>query len=235
MKILAVDTATRHCSVAICQDIALLAETTLFRQQTHSKHLLDMIHRTICLSGIKLNEIDAFAVTRGPGSFTGLRIGLSCVKGMAYALNKPVVSISSLEILATQAMVTAGKSDLLICPILDAGKKEVYFAAFRHINNKLAIVNPEMVLAPEKLLLHIKEHSLFIGDAAILYKDIISNIFKDAGFFAPSQQNYIRAHTVALLAFERLKNGDIDNLSSLVPQYIRKSDAERKVFNTTSC
>jgi len=235
MKILAVDTATRHCSVAVCLDLDLLAETTLFRRQTHSKHLLEMIHQTISMSGIKLNEIDAFAVTRGPGSFTGLRIGLSCVKGLAYALNKPVASVSSLEVLAKQAVATTGAENLLICPLLDAGKKEIYFAAFRQRDNTLVKVSPEMVLNPEKLALHIDGTCLFIGNGAMLYKEMLTNIFKNTSFFAPPQQNYIRAHTVALLTLERFKKGDTDNLSSLVPQYIRKSDAERKLFHMNSC
>jgi tRNA threonylcarbamoyladenosine biosynthesis protein TsaB len=232
MKILAVDTATQHCSVAVCQDLSLLAETTLLRRQTHSKHLLKMIHQTISMAGINLNKIDGFAVTRGPGSFTGLRIGLSCIKGMAYALNKPLVSVSSLEILATQAMVTINNNPLLICPLLDARKKEVYFAGFRYLNNKLIQQIPEMVLSPEKIALQIDEPSLFIGDGALLYKDILTNAFKDAAYFPPPQQNYIRAHTVAILAFERFQKGDTDSLSSLVPQYIRQSDAERKFSQT---
>jgi tRNA threonylcarbamoyl adenosine modification protein YeaZ len=230
MKILAVDTATQHCSVAVCQDLALLAEMTLFRRQTHSKHLLEMIHQTISISGIKLNEINAFAVTRGPGSFTGLRIGLSCAKGLAYALDKPIASVSSLESLATQALGRTGNEPLLICPILDARKKEVYFAAFKHLHDKIVNVTPEMVLPPEKLALHIDGPCVFIGDGAILYKEILTKTFKNAAIFAPYQQNYIRAHTVALLAFERLKDGDMEDISSLVPQYIRQSDAERKLF-----
>jgi tRNA threonylcarbamoyladenosine biosynthesis protein TsaB len=234
MKILAIDTATQHCSVAVCLDLSLLAETTLLRHQTHSKHLLKMIRQTISMAGIKLNEIDAFAVTRGPGSFTGLRIGLSCIKGLAYALDKPVVSVSSLEVLATQAMVTSNNNPLLICPLLDARKKEVYFSGFRYINNKLIQQNPEMVLSPEKLSLQIDGPSVFIGDGAIMYKDILTNTFKNAAYFPPPQQNYIRAHTVAILAFERFQKGDTDSLSSLIPQYIRQSDAERKVSQNIS-
>jgi tRNA threonylcarbamoyladenosine biosynthesis protein TsaB len=228
MKILAIDTATQHCSVAVCQDLALIAETILFRQQTHSKHLFEMIQQTISISGVKLDEIDAFAVTRGPGSFTGLRIGLSCAKGLAYALNKPIISVSSLEILATQALDSIHDEPILICPLLDARKKEVYFAAFRHLNNNLIKTSPEMVLPPEKLSHHIKEPCLFTGNGGILYKERLTKTFKNTVRFAPSQQQYIQAHTVAFLAFNRFKNGEKDNISSLVPQYIRKSDAERK-------
>jgi len=229
MKILALDTATQHCSIAVCNDTTLLAEITIFRQQTHSRHLLDGIHQTISLSGITLGAIDGFAVTRGPGSFTGLRIGLSCVKGLAYALNKSLVSVSSLECLATQAMMITDIDSLLICPLLDARKKEVYFAGFRQQNHRLVNVSREMVLPPEKMALHLDGPCLFVGDGAVLYKDVLASLFKDAAFFAPVQQNYIRAHTIVLLAIDRFKNGQTDNIDGLVPEYIRRSDAERKI------
>ncbi|MFO8083680.1 MAG: tRNA (adenosine(37)-N6)-threonylcarbamoyltransferase complex dimerization subunit type 1 TsaB [Desulfobacterales bacterium] len=230
MIILAADTATRSCSVAICQDTALLAEITLFRRQTHSRHLLETIHHTIAMAGIETDEIDGFAVTRGPGSFTGLRIGLSCVKGLAYAKSKPVVSVSSLETLATQAaMIPLGFDFLTICPLLDARKKEVYFAGFKQESTKLIQVKPEMVLPAEKLFLHMDGRCLFIGDGAILYKDVLTHLFKGNALFVPLQHNYIRAHSIALLGYERFKSGNIDDLSALAPKYIRKSDAEFKV------
>lgn len=234
MKILAVDTATQHCSVAVCEDITLLAETNLFRRQTHSRHLLEMIHQTISISDTGLKEIDVFAITHGPGSFTGLRIGLSCVKGLAYASGKPVVSVSTLESLAHQAAVNADMDRILICPLLDARKKEVYFAGFRQQTNQLTLITSEMVISPEKISLYIEGPCFFIGDGAVLYRDILAKTFKKSAFFAPPQQNYIRAHTVALLAINRLREGDIDNISTIVPKYIRKSDAERKFLNITN-
>ncbi|MBW2597806.1 MAG: tRNA (adenosine(37)-N6)-threonylcarbamoyltransferase complex dimerization subunit type 1 TsaB [Deltaproteobacteria bacterium] len=91
MKILAVDTATKSCSVAVVQEKSLLAEITTGRKQTHSKHLMEMINRVMGLSGLSLSELDGFAVTRGPGTFTGLRIGISSVKGLSAASGKPIV------------------------------------------------------------------------------------------------------------------------------------------------
>ena len=233
MKILATDTATLHCSVAVCEDLTLLAETNLFRRQTHSRHLLEMIHQTISIAGISLNEIDAFAVTQGPGSFTGLRIGLSCVKGLAYATGKPMIAVSTLETLAYQAAVNVDKKDFLICPLLDARKNEVYFAGFLQKNNQLTITTQEMVLPPEKIALHVEGPCFFLGNGAIMYKNILEKIFKNSALFAPPHQNYVRSHTVAILAINRFKNGNIDDISTIVPKYIRKSDAERKFLNVT--
>ena len=102
MKILALDTAAKSCSVAIVDKESVLAELTLCREQTHSKHLMEMINTTIELSGIIVSELDGFAVTRGPGSFTGLRIGISSIKGLAAATCKPLVGVSSLDALAMQ-------------------------------------------------------------------------------------------------------------------------------------
>lgn len=231
MKILAVDTATQTCSIAICENLSLLAESTLFRRQTHSRHLMEMIHQTITMSGTGLDEIDGFAVTRGPGSFTGLRIGLSCVKGLAYAKDKPVASVSSLEVLATQAAMVEGSrcpDSVILCPLLDARKKEVYFTGFKKENDRLVQVLPEMVLPPDNLTLHLKGPCIFIGDGAILFKDLLTRLFKDHAIFLTPQHNYIRAHSIAILSLERFKKGSFDDLSSLAPEYIRKSDAEFK-------
>lgn len=231
MKILAVDTATQTCSIAICENLSLLAESTLFRRQTHSRHLLEMIHQILSISGTELDEIDGFAVTRGPGSFTGLRIGLSCVKGLAYAKDKPIVSISSLEVLAAQAAITIsfpGRDSVVLCPLLDARKKEVYFTGFKKENDRLVQVQPEMVMPPENLPFHIKGRCIFIGDGAVVYRDLLTRWFKGHALFMPPQHNYIRAHNIAILSLERFKKGSFDDLSSLAPEYIRKSDAECK-------
>ena len=122
MKILAVDTATNSCSAAIVDDGIACAELTTVNNQTHSKHLLHMIDTVCDMSGLKITDMDGFAVTIGPGSFTGLRIGISTVKGLAWPLNKPVVGISSLDALAWQCIPAAYP----ICTLLDARKQEVY-------------------------------------------------------------------------------------------------------------
>ena len=133
MKILAVDTATRSCSAAVIDGEALLAETTNTSNQTHSRHLLDTIDAVIEQAGLEITELDGFAVSNGPGSFTGLRIGIASIKGLAFSLGKPVVGVSSLDALAWQC----AQSAYLICPLLDARKKEVYACRYRYKNNEL--------------------------------------------------------------------------------------------------
>lgn len=126
MKILAVDTATKSCSVALTEDDAVLAETTTHSGQTHSRHLLNIVDAVIARAGLTLNQIDGFAVSIGPGSFTGLRIGISTVKGLAYGRGRPVVGVSSLEALSRQCPQTPQQ----ICAMIDARKQEVYFCFY---------------------------------------------------------------------------------------------------------
>ena len=222
MKILAVDTATKSCSVAIVQNDTVLSEVTLVRRQTHSKHLMEVIHSVVSFAGIMLSDLDGFAVTRGPGSFTGHRIGLGTVKGLAVASGKPIVGVSSLACLATQSRIPS----YLICPILDARKGEVYWSRYRYADNQLNQFCPEQVSPPENVLADIGEPCLFVGDGARFYQDLIELRLGQLAHFAPDEQDIIRGATVALLSQERFKKGRIDDTASLTPCYIRRSDAE---------
>jgi tRNA threonylcarbamoyladenosine biosynthesis protein TsaB len=222
MKILAVDTATKSCSVAIIEAGSLSTELTSLKDQTHSKHLMELIHNALGISGFGAADIDGLAVTIGPGSFTGLRIGVSTIKGLAHALDKPVAGISSLDVLAWQC---ADRS-YLICPLLDARKGEVYSATYRYNHDTLTPKSPETASAPEAAIQKIKEPCVFIGSGAQLYRKRISTALGDLAHFAPQSQNIIRASSVAFLSMERFKTHDTVTAADLVPHYIRKSDAE---------
>lgn len=222
MKILALDTATKSCSVAIIEAGSLSAELTTLKDQTHSKQLMELIHKGLEMSGFSADELDGLAVTVGPGSFTGLRIGISTIKGLAHALEKPVVGISSLDVLAWQC---ADRS-YLICPLLDARKGEVYSATYRFNNDTLTPKSPEIASAPEAAIQKIKEPCVFIGSGAQLYRRNISTVLGDLAYFAPESQNIIRASSVAFLSMERFETRDTVEAADLVPHYIRKSDAE---------
>jgi tRNA threonylcarbamoyladenosine biosynthesis protein TsaB len=230
MKILAVDTATNSCSVAVTDSTTLLAETTLVTAETHSKHLLKMIDEVMEMAGVDLSKLDGFAVTRGPGSFTGLRIGLSVVKGLAVASGKHVVGISSLEALASQFPWAS----VLICAMVDARKSEVYVATYRSGLNSTAggILEQEMeeqVTPPEKALEAINEPCLFVGSGAMAYQDAILKKLGKKAFFAPSSMSCIRAAVVAHLGLNRFQTHSADDIAALKPHYIRKSDAELKL------
>ena len=230
MRILALDTATRSCSVAVVDSDHLLAETTMLRTETHSLHLMEMIDRVLQMADTGLDEIDGFAVTRGPGSFTGLRIGISTLKGLVETTGKPMVGVSTLRAMAGQ--VASGSQ--LVCPILDARKSEVYFSRYRYEDGRLRRL-VEMQAAPiEKAIHGIDEPCVFIGDGAILHKDMIADAIRENAIFAPTHQQVLRASTIAAASMENFLRQETDDVKTFVPLYIRKSDAELNLGKSTS-
>jgi tRNA threonylcarbamoyladenosine biosynthesis protein TsaB len=222
MKILALDTSSRSCSVAAVENRHLLAEITKEDGETHSRHLMEMIKRTLELSGLASSDIDCFGVTKGPGSFTGLRIGISSVKGLAAASGKPLAGISTLDALAAQVFPTP----YLICAVIDARKGEVYSARYRFINGLIQKVAEEEVLEPDKAADGIKESCLFIGDGASLYAGIIEKKLGDLAHFPEPHFNVIRASTVAFMSLKKCEDNDTEDVALFAPHYIRKSDVK---------
>lgn len=222
MKILALDTATDSCSVAATDDMALSAELTIQKNQTHSKHLMELIHSVLEIAGFGVSDLDGLAVTIGPGSFTGLRIGISTIKGLAHALDKPVVGISTLKTLAWQC----GQTSYLIYPLLDARKDEVYGATYRFNADQLIQKTSARAMIPEAVVEDIKSPCVFIGTGARLYRQSIIAAAGSLAHFVPDGQNVIRASSVAFLSMPRFEANDTDGVAGLVPNYIRKSDAE---------
>lgn len=221
MNILAVDTATNSCGVAVTSTAGVQANTVRISRETHSRHLLSIIDQSLELAGLSVMDLDGLAVTRGPGSFTGLRIGLATIKGLALANNKPVVGISSLDALACQF---AG-STFLVCALLDARKSEVYARLYRFADNNLAPVTDERVLSPQMAVADITEPCLFVGPGAMVYRDVIEAAIGKNAFFAPDFANIIRPEAVAFLGARRLRAGDADDPDTLTPVYIRQPDA----------
>ena len=174
------------------------------------------------MSGLNLSDLDGFAVTRGPGSFTGLRIGISTIKGLALASEKPVVGVSSLETLALQMSYSRD----LICPILDAHRGEVYFSRYRFLNGHLKKQTKECVAPPDKAVEDLNESCLFVGNGALLYKEMILEKMGKSASFAPMIQHTIRASTMAYLSMAKFEKNDTDDIEKILPYYIRKSDAE---------
>ncbi len=222
MKVLAVDTATESCSVAIIDDARLLAELTVAGAQSHSKHLMDLIDAVCGISAVKVSDVEGFAVTIGPGSFTGLRIGISAIKGLAFSLAKPVVGVSSLDALAWQC----APSDYLLCPILDARKQEVYFCRYRFENGELKKLGSEQVAPPDEAVRGLGEACLFVGNGAHKYHWKIAAALGEFANFASVIQNNIRASATAFIGLQRFHRRETDDASTLVPHYIRKSDAQ---------
>jgi tRNA threonylcarbamoyladenosine biosynthesis protein TsaB len=223
MKILALETATLAGSIAIVDDEeGLIGEAAVNVKLAHSERLMPSIEWLLNASGISIKDIDAFALSIGPGSFTGLRIGLSTVKGFAFASGKSVVPVPTLDAFAR----TMPFCRHTVCPMLDARKKEVYAGLYRWDSNGCTKIMPETAIAPEDLLKKIEEPVVFMGEGAVIYKDMITESLKTKALFAPSSKMSPSAATVAEIAIEQINQGITTDPVSLAPYYIRKSEAE---------
>lgn len=222
MQILAVDTATEVCGVALAEDGHLRAELGLALGRTHAKVLMAGINAVLDLAGVDLPAVDAFAVTRGPGSFTGLRIGISTVKGLAVATGKPLVGVTSLSVLAHQASDTAQ----WVCAMIDARRQEVYWSLHRRQAGKLETVVPEQVGACTDVAVHIDAPCRFIGNGAQLYRDELLEKMGAHFQIASHDEHTIRPGLVARLGGDLLVHQPHEVGHDLTPLYLRKSDAE---------
>ncbi len=225
MTVLAVDTATSTCSVAVMRGCRLVSELTLTRKETHSRHVMAMIDQAFDMAGISPDQVDGYAYTRGPGSFTGLRIGMSMVKALAFAAGKPLVGISTLETLAFQV----GDTCRLICPMLDARNQEVYCARYQLEDGRLRLVGEEAACSPHEALDGVDAPCVLVGDGAQRYASLFQRLkTADNIRFADSGMGIIRAGSLGRLAWERYISGCVDDVRTAVPRYLRKSYAEQK-------
>lgn len=220
--LLAVDTATSACSVALADRSGTVAELNFFHGQTHSKYLAVMVAELLDLAGIGIDAVDAFAVDAGPGTFTGLRIGLATVKGLAAGTQKPAVGVSSLDALAAQAGLPPGQ----ICCMLDARRGEVYTARYAAVDGTLARLTEQVAVDPRRAVVDRNVNCLYIGSGAVAYRDVIAETAGDKAWFVDGAANHLRASTVARLGLQRLGAGAAGNHADLFPDYIRRSDAE---------
>ncbi len=225
MLILASDTSTKTASVALLRDRTIVAESFINIGKNHGETLLPEIMDLLSSGNTTLDEIDLFAVTIGPGSFTGLRVGASTVKGLAFATGRPVVGVSTLETLASNL----SNSLIAICPMLDARKGEVYTALYRpeKADFPKEIVSEE-VMDPGEFLEGVDEDVIFLGDGAVSYMDIIRKRLPDKSHFAISHLNYIRASSAGLIGLKKFRDGDTLDLLTFTPRYLRVSEAEAK-------
>jgi tRNA threonylcarbamoyladenosine biosynthesis protein TsaB len=182
-----------------------------------------MIDSALELAGVKLSMTDGLAFTSGPGSFTGLRIGISTMIGLAAATGKPIVGISGLDALAMQAAAP----DISICPLIDGRRNEVYCARYRWVNGELVKEAAEQVLSPELAIAGLNNAPvLFVGNGAQLYQALIRDRLGDCARFAMNSQNTLRASTVAWISMKRFETGDVDDIFQFEPMYIRRPDAK---------
>lgn len=219
MKILAIDTSASSGSIALLEDDQVIAELTTCTQKTHVERLLPLIKTLLSSINTKIEDVDGFALTIGPGSFTGLRIGLAAIKGLAWSLNKPVVGVSTLEALA----MNIPYSDKPICPILDARKKEVYAGIYKCNDNGPTCIMDDATISPQLLIERIKEPTIFLGDGIKIISELKSEIAnrKSQIVFAPSHLWSIRALNIGLLAWKMFKKGDAGIPEKINLNYLR--------------
>lgn len=223
MRILAVDTATEVCGIGLAADGRSQLELIINQGITHTKILMEGIHSALALAQWHLTDLDALAVTCGPGSFTGLRIGVSTMKGIARALDLRLVGVSSLDVLARQAP----EGNPLVCPMIDARRREVYWSMYRRVDHGLQRVSPEQVGPAVEALDRVSAPCLFIGNGARLYAATIRECIGDKALFvAEGPLNALRPCLVAELAAALVKEGAHGEIASVNPVYLRKSDAE---------
>ena len=221
--VLAIETATMCGSIAVVAGEQCIAECSLQSRLTHSRRLLDGLERLFGECQITWEQIDAVAVSLGPGSFTGLRIGLSTAKGLVMAAEKPLIGISTLDGLAGQFF----HARFPIYPVLDARKQEVYTACYRC--NEAGVpgrASDYMVIKPEELCSMVREPSLFIGDGAVVYEELFQDRLAEMMIPAPQALFFPRAAAIALLGAGKWREKDFIDPAAAVPIYIRPSEAE---------
>jgi tRNA threonylcarbamoyladenosine biosynthesis protein TsaB len=242
MLLLALDTSTRQASVALCDEQTLYGEYTWQIGNNHSVELLERIQRLVEVDcGSSLQAIDGVAVATGPGSFNGVRVAVATAKAFAFALQKPLVGVSTLEIIAAQQDQWRGP----VCSILEAGRSELYAACYLFdeidkndvITYHIKQLSEYLMLSPQQLVIHINEHMdewagvpgkrqvspiLFCGELSETTRQVISEQMQGESLFIDNVRAIRRASTLALLAIQRLYEGRIEDPTLLEPLYLRR-------------
>lgn len=227
MKILAIESSSLAASVAIVEDDVMVAEYTMNYKKTHSQTLLPMIDEMCRITDYQLDTIDAIAVSAGPGSFTGLRIGSATAKGLGLALKKPLIHVPTVEAMAYNIYDT----DKYIVPIMDARRSQVYTGIYTNREGTVEEVMGQCIITIEELLEKInrlERDVIFLGDGVPVFREKIVEKSAVRVFFAPAQMNRQKAGSVAELGKKYLKEGRIETAAEHAPDYLRLSQAERE-------
>lgn len=231
MNIIAIDSSGLVASVAIANENAVIAEYTVNNAKTHSQTMLPMLDEIKKITDTDLSQIDAVAIAAGPGSFTGLRIGSATAKGIALALQIPVVEVSTLEALAANFYATSG----IICPIMDARRNQVYTGIYAFekedgVYKMRTLTEPCAVLIDEiaARINEIGQEVVFVGDGIPVFEQRLPELLAVPFTFAPIHMARQRAGCVAQLGIEKYKAGKTVDAKEHSPEYLRLSQAERE-------
>ncbi|MFR5265826.1 tRNA (adenosine(37)-N6)-threonylcarbamoyltransferase complex dimerization subunit type 1 TsaB [Clostridium sp.] len=226
MIILSVDSSSSTATCALVKEDKILGEINLNDKKEHSVILMDLIDSLLSRCNLTLDDVDGFAISEGPGSFTGLRIGMATIKGLAFGSNKPCLAISTLDTLAYNVINFNG----IICPIMDALRGNVYTNLYKNNNEKLEAISEANCLSIEELVSILKEKNepiIFLGDGLVKHKDYLLENLNNLSF-APLNSNYPKASSLGELALQLFNSGETQELNKIAPVYLRKSQAERE-------
>jgi len=233
MKILALESSAAACSVCLTEDDFLIAQSCENTGLTHSVTLLPMTEELLKRCGVRMEEIDVFAVAAGPGSFTGVRIGVSECKGLAWAQDKPCAKVSTLEAMAWNLAALPGR----LCPVMDARRGQVYNALFSSDGAALTRLTPDRAISLEELageLAAAGERQVLVGDGAELCcRELAGRGLSLA--LAPPNLRYQSAWGVARAALDQARAGALVTPAQLIPEYHRLSQAERERLAREKC
>ena len=227
MKVLAVDTSTMVSTCAVLDDEKILGEYSLNQEVTHSENLVPMIKEMLDNLGLKASDIDLYGVATGPGSFTGLRIGIATVKSLAHVFDKPIVGVSTLEGLAFNLPYKG-----IIVPMIDARRNRVYTGIYRWENGNIINIIEPTIMEIDALLEYLNKNYNNImvnGNGATLYKDKIMSTLGEKVKLAPVGLNGCRAASICELSLLKWKEGKVNDYYTLVPNYLRESQAQREL------
>ncbi len=230
-RILALDTSSQVSSVALCQGETLVAESVLNLPGIHSQGLLTQIDNLLETVGWVLADLNLLAVVAGPGAFTGVRIGVATIKGLAQVLDLPVVSVVSLAAVAMNLPLVSRP----VCVFIDARKQEVYTQQFRLHDGYPHPLDQARVIAPHKVLLELPEDVCFVGDGVRAYRNLVMQHGFGQGALAPDCCHLIQSSRVAALALRDFSRNLSQRPEQVVPTYIRPSDAELNRQNNNVC
>jgi tRNA threonylcarbamoyladenosine biosynthesis protein TsaB len=221
MRVLAVDTSTDYLATAICDGAQIIAEYSILAGRRHAERILEIIGRALADADLKLAELDLLAVTIGPGSFTGLRIGVSTLKGLAEGAGLRLAGVTTLDAMARQSQVRDG----LVCPLLDARMDEVYGAVHRFTDGAQQIVKPAVVAPVEQVLAGLNEPVVVFGEGALNYRSRIVKSCPSAQFLR-ALDTHPRASAVAQEAIAAVSAGANTDAALVRPVYLRQSQPE---------
>ncbi|HHW71114.1 MAG TPA: tRNA (adenosine(37)-N6)-threonylcarbamoyltransferase complex dimerization subunit type 1 TsaB [Clostridiales bacterium] len=227
MLVLAIESSSHVAGAALVNEDKLIAECILNRGLTHSEYLMTLIDNILTMGAVKVEDIDIFGVSKGPGSFTGLRIGIATIKGLAQSVDRPVVGVPTLDGLAYNVQYTHH----LICPIMDARRGQVYTSLYEYKGSKMIRIDEYNALPIEEVLRKLVTKGrdvIFLGDAVGIYKNKIKDRMGEKALFAPAPFREQRPSSIASLTIEIAHRGQVEDYRDIVPFYLRKSQAEQR-------